>query len=294
MSDTAQAPVSVDAPAKINLYLHVTGRRDDGFHLLDSLVVFADAHDAIVCRPAQALTLAVTGPRGAALAGLGDDNIILRAARGLAALTGVNAGAAITLDKRLPVAAGIGGGSADAAATLKALLRLWGVAPDPGTLDELALSLGADVPVCLAGRSAYFGGIGEQITPVDGLPRLPLLLVNPGVAVSTPAVFKARQGRFSPPARLAQIPGTAEALAAALGERSNDLEAPARAIEPAVDDVLDAIGAAPGCLLARMSGSGATCFGVFGDEAAAEAAGSAIAAAHPDWWVMPGATRVEN
>ncbi len=273
------------APAKINLYLHVTGRRSDGYHLLDSLIAFAAVHDDVAVARADDLSLAIEGPFAAALAGE-DDNLVLRAARALAGAAGVEPRARITLVKRLPVAGGIGGGSADAAAALHALAALWGV-PEDLPIAPIALALGADVPMCLDGRAAFAGGIGEELTPVPALPPTPLLLINPGAPLSTPRVFAARQGAFSGPGRFTEAPATAAELAAMLSSRRNDLEPPARALAPAVGAALNALAAAPGCLLARMSGSGATCFALFADEAACAAAARAIAVDHPDWWVAP-------
>ena len=275
------------APAKVNLALHVCGRRADGYHLLDSLVVFADMGDVVRAEPAEALTLDVTGPFGAALAGEAD-NLVLRAARALAAAAGVAAQARITLEKHLPVASGIGGGSADAAAALRVLARLWNV---PAANADLALRLGADVPVCLAGKAARMGGIGEVLAPAPVLPTCGLLLVNPGVAVATPAVFKARTGAFSPPLDLPGAWADAAAMAADLARLGNDLEAPAVALAPAIGAVLAALRALPGVLLARMSGSGATCFALFAS--AGEAATAAARVARAGWWCWGGALRTE-
>ncbi|GAB2176064.1 4-(cytidine 5'-diphospho)-2-C-methyl-D-erythritol kinase [Dongia sp. agr-C8] len=273
------------ARAKINLYLHVLGRRADGYHLLDSLVVFAETGDEIVVAPGAELSLQIVGPFAGKLAA-DADNLVLRAARGLRDLAGVTSGAAITLTKNLPVASGIGGGSADAAATLEALMALWQVKPDRAALERLSLSLGADVPVCLAGRPSFMGGIGEEIAPVGNLPAAHLLLVNPGVATPTPAVFKARQGGFSPAGRWAAPPADAEGLAAALKERGNDLTEAAITVTPPIRDVLAAIAGTQDCLLARLSGSGATCFGIYADAAQAEAARRAVLAANPGWWAV--------
>lgn len=272
------------APAKINLYLHVVGRRADGYHLLDSLVAFAAVHDTVVAEKADALTLAVAGPFAAALSAE-SDNLVLRAARALADAAGVPPRAALRLVKRLPVASGIGGGSADAAAALLAVADLWRVAPEPAALAALALKLGADVPVCLAGRAAQMGGIGETIDPAPPLPPAPLVLVNPLVPLPTPSVFKARSGPFSQPAPLASAPRDARDLAEALAARRNDLTAAASRIVPAIQDILAALEARPGCLLARMSGSGATCFALFARADEARAAAASIRAARPGWWV---------
>ena len=266
------------ARAKINLCLHVTGQRGDGYHLLDSLVVFADLGDRIICTPADGLGLTITGPQGAGLSA-GEHNLVLRAAR---AFGGVR-GAAIVLDKHLPVASGIGGGSADAAATLVALSRLWGCGlPDAASI----LKLGADVPVCLAGRPCRMQGVGEVLTPLPPLPAAHLVLVNPGVAIPTPAVFQAltRRDNAPLPREIPRLQGLAE-LAAFLQMQRNDLEAPALALAPVIGQVKQAIGAQAGCYLARMSGSGATCFGLFADPLTAAAAASALRAAHPGWWV---------
>lgn len=275
----AAASITETARAKINLCLHVTGQRSDGYHLLDSLVVFADIGDRITCAPAAGLSLAITGPEGAGLTA-DEDNLVLRAARAF----GRPSGAAITLDKRLPVASGIGGGSADAAATLVALSKLWRVGlPDAGAV----LRLGADVPVCLAGHPARMRGAGEVVSPLPHpLPPAHLVLVNPRVQVSTPNVFKglARKGNPPMPAELPRLKSLPE-LAAFLMMQRNDLEAPALAAEPVIAEVKAALGAEPGCHLARMSGSGATCFGLFADPLSAAATAHRIRDAHPNWWV---------
>ncbi len=271
------------APAKINLHLHVVGRRQDGYHLLDSLVVFAGTGDWLEVAPARDLTLTVTGPFAAGLAAE-PDNLVLRAARGLADLAGIIPTGAIRLEKNLPVASGIGGGSADAAAALRLLCRFWDVSPD---LTQLARALGADVPMCLLSRPALMSGIGEGLAPIPAMPEAGLILVNPGVAVSTPAVFRARSGGFSSPA---ELPATGwpsvKALSHTLADTHNDLEAPARSLAPAVDTALAALASAPGCRLARMSGSGATCFGLFDDSQAACHAADTLRRAN--WWVWGG------
>jgi 4-diphosphocytidyl-2-C-methyl-D-erythritol kinase len=295
----AKAWLSEFAPAKVNLYLHVIGRRGDGYHLLDSLAVFCPAGDRLRAAVAEALTLEVEGPFGAALAGEGD-NLVLRAARALREEVGGGeagggaAGARIVLEKYLPVASGIGGGSADAAATLRLLCRLWGLpvdAPrdDParGALASIALQLGADVPVCLASRPARMGGVGEVLSPAPALPPAGMVLVNPGVALATASVFRARSGGFSAPAVLPSAWGDAAAMAGDLVRLRNDLAPPAITLCPVIGTVLAALAATSGCLLARMSGSGATCFGLFPDAAAAEAAARALA--RPGWWCWGGA-----
>jgi 4-diphosphocytidyl-2-C-methyl-D-erythritol kinase len=281
---------SEQAWAKVNLTLQVIGRRGDGYHELESLVVFADVGDRLLLENSDALTLKVEGPFAAALAGAGD-NLVLRAAGALAARAGGPVGAAMTLIKNLPVASGIGGGSADAAAALRGLARLWRLDLPAAELEALALTLGADVPVCLRGGAAVMSGIGEALQPVPALPPLWLLLVNPGVAVSTPAVFAERQGAFSTLAEPRLPPLGLPAFIDWLAVRGNDLEAPACRLAPAVAAVLAALKTLPECLLARMSGSGATCFGLFENEPAARAAAEAVARRHRDWWVAPALLR---
>lgn len=263
------------APAKINLALHVTGRRGDGYHLLDSLVVFADVGDSIAAAPAPELSLTITGQQAPHLTDT-EDNLVLRAARAMGARM------ALTLHKELPVASGIGGGSADAAATLRLLSRVTGQ-PLPGAVATLAL--GADVPVCLAGRSVRMQGVGEVITPFAA-PRVWSVLANPGVAVPTPAVFRALTHRDNPalPKSLPTL-NTANDLATFLADQRNDLEPAAISLAPAIATCKAALAARPGCLLARMSGSGATCFGLFADESHAMAAAEKLRSGHPDWWI---------
>ncbi len=276
------------APAKLNLFLHVTGRRPDGYHLLDSLVAFADCGDVLHAEDAMNLSLTIAGPFAAGL-GADADNLVLRAATALAAEAGVPAHARLLLEKHLPVASGIGGGSADAAAALRLLSRLWRIAPDPTVLERLALRLGADVPACLGSQPVRMGGVGEKLEPAPALPPCCVLLVNPGIAVATAAVFRARSGAFSAPARLPEGWVDAAEMAADLATLANDLEAPARSLCPSIGDALASIAVQPGCLLARMSGSGATCFGLFADLAAARHAAGATARA--GWWVWAGALR---
>jgi 4-diphosphocytidyl-2-C-methyl-D-erythritol kinase len=279
------------APAKLNLYLHVVGRRGDGYHLLDSLVAFAEIGDELAAAPAAALSLAVTGPQAAALQSAPRDNLVWRAAELLARHAGRAPAAALTLVKHLPVASGIGGGSSDAAAALRALDALWQLGLDEAALAELGASLGADVPVCLAARASWLGGIGEHIAPAPPLPEVTALLVNPGVALPTQAVFKARRGSFSEPARFNAMPPDAAGLAQLLADRRNDLTTPAITLVPAIGEVLDRLAALDGALVARMSGSGATCFALFARREAAEAAAARLVAERPGWWVAAGRLR---
>ncbi|MBK1839586.1 4-(cytidine 5'-diphospho)-2-C-methyl-D-erythritol kinase [Azospirillum sp. YIM B02556] len=296
------------APAKLNLYLHVTGRRADGYHELDSLVAFTEFGDGLALTPGVARVtlrgadlppagprLAIAGPFGPALMTENPaNNLVMRAAHALAARLGRQADVMIALTKALPVASGIGGGSADAAACLRALARLWRVPADDPALFAVAAGLGADVPVCVAGRSCYFGGIGDVLDEAPELPETHVVLVNPNLPVPTPAVFKAMAaaraaggGAFSTPARFTRGPADAAGLAALLIERTNDLTAPALTVAPMIADVLAALERSAGCLLSRLSGSGATCFGLYATAAAAESAAQAIAAAAPGWWVRP-------
>ncbi len=278
------APSIVEiASAKVNLFLHVTGRRPDGYHVLDSLAVFAAIGDEIRVARDEGLWLELDGPFGDGLRTV-PDNLVMRAARALAAERGVPARAHIALAKNLPVASGLGGGSADAAATLRALARLWQIEP---ASHGLATSLGADVPVCLRRRAARMGGIGEILTPAPDLPECGILLINPGVHVATPDVFRARHGEFSPVARLPSGWADVFAMAADLSRLTNDLEAPAIALCPEIAEVLAALRHLPGCALARMSGSGATCFGLFADAHAATQAAETLR--RTDWWCWGGA-----
>jgi 4-diphosphocytidyl-2-C-methyl-D-erythritol kinase len=276
------------APAKLNLYLHVVARRPDGYHALDSLAVFLDIGDEIAVRPATKLALAVKGPF-AAQTPAGPDNLALRAARALAAAAGVPAAAAITLTKNLPVAAGLGGGSADAAAALAALDRLWKTGIPEAALDRLALGLGADVPLCRRRRPQQIAGIGEVLSDAPALPPFHVVLVNPGTPLATAAVFAALEPRFSAAAPFERPPADVRDLARMLAARRNDLAVPARRLAPVLDEVLAALAARPDCLLARLSGSGATCFGIFAAQSAAKAAAKAIASQHPAWWVAAAA-----
>ena len=280
------ALIRVEAPAKLNLYLHVTGRRGDGYHELDSLVTFTALADTLEIAPAESLNLTVTGPFAPALSGA--DNLAMRAAAALAERLGRPASVRIALHKRIPVSAGLGGGSADAAAVLRGLARLWRLgATHDNDLGEIALRLGADVPVCLASRAAYMAGIGEALSVPPTLPPCDVLLVNPGVPVPTGPIFAARRGPFSQAGRFHQSPADASALARLLLTRRNDLERPALAHAPEIGRVLARLGRAPGCLIARMTGSGGTCFGLFEGEAEAAGAACAITRDHPDWWVHP-------
>ncbi len=323
------APLTTRARAKINLTLRVLGRRADGYHELESLVAFAGTGDALSLEPGPQLTLTIDGPRGQGLP-VDDGNLILRATRALEAETGPLRSGAFHLVKRLPVASGIGGGSADAAAALRLLARLNGLSPDDPALLRAAAKTGADVPVCLASRARIMAGIGEHLGPPLTLPPLFALLVNPGVPVETAAVFQAlglqpgqMHGSLASPhpeeaasaavskeapagsgtsatilrdALLRSAPQDEDSagirldrasLLDALSAAGNDLEAPARRVAPVIDTVLAALRARPGCRLARMSGSGATCFALFDDCRQSAAAGRALVREQAGWWVKP-------
>lgn len=285
MKKMPENEAAVLAPAKVNLYLHVVGKRPDGYHLLDSLFVFADCGDVVRVFPSDRLTLEITGPFSAGLP-VSQDNTVLKAARALARAADVPAAARIVLEKNLPVASGIGGGSSDAAAVLKALLKLWNLSLPEPELYALALSLGADVPACLKGKAVGVSGIGEILTEAPSLPELSAVLVNPNRPVSTPAVFKKRSGGFSAPEPIAETPADVRAFIGELKRRRNDLTAAAEALEPSVSEVLTALEACPGCSLARMSGSGGTCFGIFEKESDRRACVDRLCRKYPFWWVQ--------
>lgn len=290
MQTTPSPLITEFAPAKVNLTLHVTGVRGDGYHLLDSLVVFCDIGDRLAVRLAPETSLAIIGPFAHEVPA-GDDNLVLLAGRVFAGEMKL----AITLEKNLPIASGLGGGSADAAAMIRAVRRL---RQDhdlptrefpPETDSATVLDLGADVPVCLASRPARMRGIGEDLEGLGPLPETYIVLINPRVAVSTPAVFRALDTKANPqmPARLPDWPHV-HALAEWLAMMRNDLEDPARSLAPVIGDVLALLAAQPDALLTRMSGSGATCFALFATREAAETARGAIADARPQWWTAAG------
>lgn len=270
------------ASAKINLFLHVGTKREDGFHPLQSLAVFTDLGDALAIEPASDLSLKIDGPFARGLDGEGD-NLVLRAARALG-----SQGAKLTLTKNLPVASGIGGGSADAAAALRGLNALWSSGKDNAALCEIAAALGSDVPVCVLSAPSFMEGRGEILRAPDSMPRLPMLLVNPRVAVPTRDVFAALKERSGADMVLprGRFRDTADLLRF-LETTRNDLEAPALRIQPVIGEVLTAISALPGALFTRMSGSGATCFGIFADDACCARAAHILNGAAPGWWVAP-------
>ncbi|HTQ14629.1 MAG TPA: 4-(cytidine 5'-diphospho)-2-C-methyl-D-erythritol kinase [Rhizomicrobium sp.] len=274
---------TVFAPAKINLTLHVGARRADGYHELESLVAFADVGDELHLSEAGGLALDVKGPFAGALA-REKDNLVLRAARALAAHAGIASGARMTLTKNLPVASGLGGGSADAAAALRGLAKLWNLDITGAVLAEIAYGLGADVPACLAGVPVHMEGIGERLTQIADLPPLDLLLVNPGVEVSTEEVFARLDRRSGTGRKLPHFP-TKDSLIGYLDRSYNDLEKPAGEIAPIIREAIATICDHETALVTRMSGSGATCFGIFDNADTASHVAGKIAAAHPGWWV---------
>lgn len=288
------ARLATRAPAKVNLSLRVIGRRADGYHEIDSFVAFAGVGDELSLTPGEAGELQISGPFAAGLS-TGPDNLVLKAERILREeIAGLRSGR-FHLVKRLPIASGIGGGSADAAAALRLLARLNGLPLSHPALLAAAGRIGADVPVCLEARARVMRGIGEQLGPPLRLPRLFALLVNPGVAVETAPVFRALglQAGQGPAGGAesfgaeAPSPETSASLIAALAASGNDLEAPARTVAPMIGDVLSALSAQPGCRLARMSGSGATCFALFDDCRASAAAGKLLTHGWPHWWAKP-------
>ncbi|HEY4274978.1 MAG TPA: 4-(cytidine 5'-diphospho)-2-C-methyl-D-erythritol kinase [Rhizomicrobium sp.] len=277
---------AVQAQAKINLFLHVGERREDGFHPLQSLAVFTGAADVLTIEDGGDLSFSLDGPFAGGLAGEGD-NLVLKAARALAAHAGRAPSGRLNLTKNLPVASGIGGGSADAAAALRALASLWRLDVDEVGLCGIAASLGSDIPVCVLSRPAFMEGRGEILTPIETLPGLPLLLVNPGVKVPTKDVFAALTQRRGvemalPRARFTDLAD----LLRFLEITANDLEAPAIALAPVIGEVLTALKSLPGALFVRMSGSGATCFALMPDDDGCVRAAAMLREKHPDWWVQ--------
>lgn len=268
------------ARAKVNLALHVLGRREDGYHELDSIVAFASVADRLIFEEASEWRLDVTGPFAPQLS-RGGENLVLKAARAFGeAHPGQVTKYRITLEKNLPIAAGIGGGSADAAACLRALSAL-GRVIDSGNLVSIAATLGSDVPVCLQGRTCRMRGLGERIDILEDVPQMPAVLVNPDFPLATGDVFAKLSLRAGSRAFSGLVAG------AELASCRNDLTPSALALAPVISKVLAALRAEPGVRFARMSGSGATCFGIFSSSGAAEAAAVTVAQAHPDWWVTP-------
>jgi 4-diphosphocytidyl-2-C-methyl-D-erythritol kinase len=284
---SGRATIKERASAKINLFLHVGERRADGFHPVQSLAVFTDMGDVLSIEAAPELSLAVEGPFARGLEGEGD-NLVLRAARALRNEKTGGQGAKLTLTKNLPVASGIGGGSADAAAALRGLNQAWNAGKDASALCGIAATLGSDIPVCVPSAASFMEGRGEILREPQSMPRIPMLLVNPGVAVPTRDVFAGLKERSGVEMALpgGRFGDTADLLRF-LDTTRNDLEAPAVALQPVIAEVLAGIRALPGALLVRMSGSGATCFGIFADDDACARAAEVLRKAAPGWWVAP-------
>jgi 4-diphosphocytidyl-2-C-methyl-D-erythritol kinase len=277
--------VALLAPAKVNLALHVTGRRADGYHLLDSIAVFTDVGDGVEIEEANGPSLSITGPFAAHAPGDTSD-LASRAAAAFFEHTGRKPAAAIRVEKNIPAGAGLGGGSADAAAVLDGLNRHFAVGLSSADLAAIGLPLGADVPMCLAGRALRARGIGESIHAIEGWPPLPMVLVWPGRTVSTGEVFRALARRDNRPLGEPPKNPTADSLAAWLANCRNDLEAPALAIAPQIGEALAALRASDGCLLARMSGSGSACFGLHRTETDARLAAARLKEARSGWWIV--------
>jgi len=280
--------VTEHASAKINLFLHVGDKRADGFHPLQSLAVFTAMGDVLSMEPAFGLSLTIEGPFAKGLDGEGD-NLVLRAAKSLSEKSALDTqGAKLILTKNLPVASGIGGGSADAAAALRGLNQLWNLDRSEAVLRDLAAGLGSDIPVCVLSASCFMEGRGEVLRAAQSMPRVPMLLVNPGVAVPTKDVFAALGERSGVEMALPRgnFTDTADLLRF-LETTRNDLEEPARRIQPVIGDVLQAIAKLPGALMTRMSGSGATCFGIFADDDCCRRAAENLKIRQPAWWIAP-------
>ena len=287
-AEAVAGAISATAFAKINLYLHVVGKRADGYHLIESLVAFASLGDRLIVTPSEELRLEISGPFAAPLhAANTSENLVLRAARRLADEAGVRAEALLSLEKRLPIAAGLGGGSADAAVALLSLSALWKVNISADDMARIALELGADVPVCLGGRASIVTGVGEIIEPTPSLPEAHVILANPQLDLETAHVYRAlRREDWSRRSAIGENPGgSARALARLLADRRNDLERPAMRLAPVITDVLAKLSDLPDCLLARMSGSGATCFALFANPSAAGDGALRLSRRHPSWWI---------
>ena len=273
----------LDAPAKINLYLQITGRRPDGYHLLDSLVAFTEYADRVFASRADELSLRIRGAFGSGLQGNEEDNLIMHSARALRDSFGVRDGAALTLEKNLPVSSGIGGGSADAAAALRLLARLWKLEADDRDLSDIGLKIGSDIPVCIIGTPSKMSGAGETVHPVQPLPVCAVLLINGGEAVSTTAVFGAYRHNSSVGANWVP-PNDFERFVSQILPLRNDLTDAAQQASPVVKKILSVLERSEGCALARVSGSGGTCFGLFADLSQANLAQEKIERLQNGWW----------
>lgn len=275
---------TLPAPAKINLFLHLTGRRDDGYHLLQSVMVFVDVGDSLEFSPHDSLFLDVDGPFA------GDmppphENLIYRAAQMLAAEFKTTPRGAVRLTKNLPVASGIAGGSADCAAALKGFAKLWGFSDERDRIHRIGQQLGADVPACLVAKPVWAEGIGEKMMPLHDMPALHFVLANPMVATPTPEVFRRYRNRFCPPIQFSGRKKSMQEWIADIKRYRNDLTDPAMEVTPEIRTVLQALQETPNCQVARLSGSGATCFGIYEHAETARAAVNKLKMDHPRWWV---------
>ena len=283
MNDWADG-LCLAAPAKVNLYLRILAQRYDEYHLIDSVIAFATEADNLTVTPAKEIALEIDGPFAQTLDD-GSENLVLQAANALSETTTASVGGAIRLTKNLPVAAGIGGGSTDAAAALRLLVQFWHLNIENSALEKIARSLGADVPACLRGETLRAEGIGDRLETVPTLPPTEIVLVNNGQPMDTTSVFSAYSGPFSEPAPAPLKFDDAVSVARWYGALGNDLLESACQIQPSIRDTLAALEAEDGCLLARLSGSGATCFAIFETRNAASVAASHLSEANPDWWV---------
>lgn len=274
------------APAKLNLFLHITGKRPDGYHLLESLAAFTSFGDVLEIAPANALSLEVSGPFAAAVEGGSESNLVLRAAKALQEHAGISKGAHISLHKHIPVGAGLGGGSSDAAAALIALSSFWQLSLDKAALHSISAPLGSDIAVCLLRKPAWVTGAGEHVTPVSFSGTASVVMVNPRVPLLTADVYRQFRPGFTAPVAPPPALRTFDALVRYLKPLGNVLETPAVALQPMIRDMLVVLAATEGCALARMSGSGATCFALYEDAASAKNAAHALRRAHAGWWIQ--------
>jgi 4-diphosphocytidyl-2-C-methyl-D-erythritol kinase len=275
--------MKIPAPAKLNLFLHICGRRADGFHLLDSLYVFTEFGDHVSLRPATNFDLQLSGEFSNAVAS-GEENIALKAARKLARYANYDSGVSMHLEKNIPVGAGLGGGSADAGAALRGVRDLWNCPVSDSELQELALSLGSDIPACVMSRACQVRGVGEWLIPVFITPEVWVLLVNPRIELLTAQVYRNYTGAFRKEISLPERINSFDELIALLTPVTNDLQEPAISMVPDIAKVITAIESTEGCRISRMSGSGATCFGLYESKDALMTAAREVEEAHPKWW----------
>ena len=276
--------IILNAPAKINLYLHITGKKPNGYHLLDSLVVFSDIGDVITIKASSQFSLTCDGPFAQYLPKNSDDNLIYKTVKVMADHLNQPPNVTINLTKNLPIAAGIGGGSSDAAAVLKGLAEIWDIS-DTEMLNNIGLHLGADIPACLFKQPCFMRGIGDEITPADNIPSMPLILINPNIPLSTPDVFQNRSAPLTNP-----VTFDSAHFIDALSKTTNDLQHSACQLVPETQHVLNSLKKQKGCILSRMSGSGATCFALFDTSKDAKDAALELKSQHPSWWVEFGKT----